>query len=94
MRVANLDMTDPNQNCPEGLRFIRRTEPPLRTCVQQDICLLPFQAMVFKSVWWNCCISGCFQSILLYLYNRALSIDDIHITELYPLMIFTLMVLA
>ncbi len=29
MRVANLDMT---QNCPEGLRFIRRTEPPLRTC--------------------------------------------------------------
>ena len=32
MRVANLDMTDPNQNCTEGLRFIRRTKPPLRTC--------------------------------------------------------------
>ncbi|XP_064388639.1 uncharacterized protein LOC135336710 [Halichondria panicea] len=32
MRVSNLDMTDPNQNCPEGLRLVTRTEPPLRTC--------------------------------------------------------------
>ena len=32
MRVANLDMTDPNQNCPEGLRQVNRTESPLRTC--------------------------------------------------------------
>ncbi len=32
MRVANLDMTDPNQNCPEGLRLVTRTEPPLHTC--------------------------------------------------------------
>ncbi len=34
MRVANLDMTDPNQNCSEGLRLVNRTEPPLRTCGQ------------------------------------------------------------
>ena len=32
MRVANLDMTDPNQNCPDGFRLVNRTEPPLRTC--------------------------------------------------------------
>ncbi len=32
MRVANLDMTDPNQNCPEGLSLVTRGEPPLRTC--------------------------------------------------------------
>ncbi len=32
MRVANLDMTDHNQNCPEGLRLVNRAEPPLRTC--------------------------------------------------------------
>ena len=32
MRVANLDMTNPNQKCPEGLRLVTRTEPPLRTC--------------------------------------------------------------
>ena len=31
-RVANLDMTDPNQNCPHGFRLVTRTEPPLRTC--------------------------------------------------------------
>ena len=31
-RVANLDMTDPNQNCPDGFRLVSRTEPPLRTC--------------------------------------------------------------
>ncbi len=36
MRVANLDMTDPNQNCPEGLRLETRTEPPLRTCGQVE----------------------------------------------------------
>ncbi len=31
-RVANLDMTDPNQNCPAGFNLTTRTEPPLRTC--------------------------------------------------------------
>ena len=32
MRVANLDMTDPNQNCPAGFRLISRSSAPLRTC--------------------------------------------------------------
>ena len=32
MRVANLDMTDPNQNCPAGFRQVTRTTVPLRTC--------------------------------------------------------------
>ena len=31
-RIANLDMTDPNQNCPNGFRLVNRTEPPLRLC--------------------------------------------------------------
>ncbi len=63
-RVANLDMTDPNQNCPEGLRLETRTEPPLRTnCKwkdhQEDVLPLPIQrwAGVFKSLWPNYCIS-------------------------------------
>ncbi len=30
MRVANLDMTDPNQNCPDGFGLVSRTTP--RTC--------------------------------------------------------------
>ena len=32
MRVANLDMTDPNKNCPAGFRLVSRTSAPLRTC--------------------------------------------------------------
>ena len=36
MRVANLDMTDPTQQCPDGFRQINRTEPPLRTCGRPD----------------------------------------------------------
>ena len=32
MRVANIDMTDPTQQCPEEFKLINRTEPPLRTC--------------------------------------------------------------
>ena len=32
MRVANIDMTDPTQNCPAGFRLVTRTSAPLRTC--------------------------------------------------------------
>ena len=32
MRVANLDMTDPNQNCPAGFQLVNRTSAPLRMC--------------------------------------------------------------
>ena len=31
-RIANLDMTDPNQDCPNGFRLVNRTEPPLQIC--------------------------------------------------------------
>ena len=36
MRVANLDMTDPTQQCPDGFKLIDRTEPPRRTCGRPD----------------------------------------------------------
>ncbi len=32
MRVANLDMTDPNQTCPNEFKLVDRTQPPLRLC--------------------------------------------------------------
>ena len=32
MRVANFDMTNPNQACPDGFQLVTRTTPPLRTC--------------------------------------------------------------
>ena len=31
-RVANIDMTDPSQQCPAGFRLVTRTTAPLRTC--------------------------------------------------------------
>ena len=31
-RVANLDMTVPSQQCPDGFRLVNRTTAPLRTC--------------------------------------------------------------
>ena len=35
-RVANLDMTDPNQQCPDGFRLVNRTTAPQRTCGRPD----------------------------------------------------------
>ena len=32
MRIANLDMSDPNQNCPAGFQLVNRSSAPLRTC--------------------------------------------------------------
>ena len=36
MREANLDMTDPTQQCPDGFKLINRTKPPVRTCGRPD----------------------------------------------------------
>ena len=36
MKIADLDMTDPTQECPDGFKLINRTEPPLRTCGRPD----------------------------------------------------------
>ena len=35
-KVAEIDMTDPTQQCPDGFKQINRTEPPLRTCGRPD----------------------------------------------------------
>ena len=35
-KVANIDMTDFTQQCPDGFKQINRTEPPLRTCGRPD----------------------------------------------------------
>ncbi len=66
MRVANLDMTDPNQNCPEELRLENRTEPPLHvylwpsgrtSSIMYFHYLFNLWSGVFKSLWSNHCIS-------------------------------------
>ena len=35
-RVANINMTDSSQQCPNGFKLVTRTEPPLRTCSRRD----------------------------------------------------------
>ena len=34
--MANLDMTDPSQNCPNEFKLVSRSDPPLRTCRRPD----------------------------------------------------------
>ena len=36
MRVANLNMTDPTQQCPDEFKLITRTQQPLHTCGRPD----------------------------------------------------------
>ena len=38
-RVANLDMTDPSQQCPDRFRLVTRTTAPLRTCGRPAGCV-------------------------------------------------------
>ena len=62
-RVANLDMTDPTQQCPDGFKLIDRTEPPLRTCGRHghsDGCVsttFPIYGMEYSRVCTNCWLS-------------------------------------
>ena len=35
-KVADIDMTDPTQQCPDGFKQINRTKPPLRACGRPD----------------------------------------------------------
>ena len=87
MRVANLDMTDPNQNCPEGLRLITRTEPPLRTCGRMEGpagCTsttystygVEYSKVCGRTIAYQSSTPDAFNA---YFYNRASSIDDVYV---------------
>ncbi|XP_064388465.1 uncharacterized protein LOC135336541 [Halichondria panicea] len=84
MRVANLDMTDPNQNCPEGLRLVTRTEPPLRTCGRIEgpaRCVsttystyeVEYSKVCGQIIGYQSSTSDAFDQ---FFKNRSLSIDD------------------
>ncbi len=86
MRVANLDMTDPNQNCPEGLRLVTRTEPPLRTCgrVEEPGCTSTTYSTYGMEYLKVCGRIIAYQSrtpdaFNPYFDNRFLSIDDVYV---------------
>ena len=83
-RVANLDMTDPSQQCPNGFRLMNRTTAPLRTCGRPDSFLgcvsttFPVNGMKYSQ------ICGRVQSyqftspdaFMPYYLNQTLTIDD------------------
>ncbi len=87
MRVVNLHMTDPNQNCPERLRLVNRTEPPLRTCGRmegQAGCTsttystygVEYSTVCGRIIAYQYSSPDAFNP---YFHNRSLSIDDVYV---------------
>ncbi len=87
MRVANLDMTDPNQNCPERFRLVTRTTPPLRTCGQvegQVGCTsttystygVEYSKVCGRIIAYQNSTPDAFTA---YFFNITLSIDDVYV---------------
>ncbi len=87
MRVANLDMTDPNQNCPAGFRLVNRTEPPLRTCGRVEgraVCTsttystygVEYSKVCGRIIAYQSSTSDAFNP---YSNDRAVSIDDVYV---------------
>ncbi|XP_064388627.1 uncharacterized protein LOC135336699 [Halichondria panicea] len=87
MRVANLDMTDLNQNCPAELRLVTRTTPPLRTCGRMEgraVCtstIFPTYGVEYSNVCGRIIAyqSSTPDAFTPYFNNRALSIDDVYV---------------
>ena len=84
MRVANLDMTDPNQNCPAGLHLATRTEPPLRTCGRMEG-QAGCTSTTYSTYWVEYSTvcgriiayqRGTSDAFAPYFLNRAVSVDD------------------
>ncbi len=86
MRVANLDMTDPNQNCPDGFRLVNRTTPPLRTCGRPGLagCVsttyptyrVEYSRVCGRVIGYQDKTPGAFGG---YFDNRSLTIDDLYV---------------
>ncbi len=84
--IANLDMTDPNQNSPDGFRLVNRTTPPLRTCggpgpagcvsATYPTYGVEYSRVCGKVIGYQDKTPDAFYS---YFDNRALSIDDVYV---------------
>ena len=90
MRVANLDMTDPNQNCPAGMRLVTRTTAPLRTCGGQ----IEISARCVSTTYstYGVEYSKVCGRIIAYQYGTTDAFHPYFLTELYLLMTVTPMV--
>ena len=85
-RVANLDMTDPNQQCPDGFRLVTRTTAPLRTCGRPGPagCVsttFPVHGIKYSQVCGRVIgyQDGSPDAFDPYYINRAATIDDYYI---------------
>ena len=87
MRVANLDMTDPSQQCPPGFRQVNRITAPLRTCGRPDNLrgCVSTTFLVHGMEYSNVCgrVIG-YQdrtpdAFIQYYNNRALTIDNFYV---------------
>ena len=85
-RVANLDMTDPSQQCPDGFRLVNRTTAPLRTCGRPETagCVsttYPVHGIEYSQVCGR--IRGYQDStpdaFYPYYSNRGLTVDDFYV---------------
>ena len=82
-RVANLDMTDPNQQCPNGFRLVNRTTAPLRTCGRPGpagcvsttfpVHRIEYSRVCGRVIGYQVTSPDAFQS---YFDDRSLTIDD------------------
>ena len=85
-RIANLDMTDPSQQCPDGFRLVNRTTSPLRTCGRPGpvgcvsttfhVLGIAYSQVCGRVIGYQFSSPDAFQR---YNNNRALTIDDIYV---------------
>ena len=82
MRVANLDMTNPYQNCPAGFGQVNRDQPPLRTCGRGERGCTSTTYSTYGVEYSKVCgriiayQSGTPDAFHPYFRDRARSIDD------------------
>ena len=84
MRVANLDMTDPSQQCPTGFRLVTRTTAPLRTCGRSGppgcvSTIFPVYGIEYSQVCGRIRAYQDQTPDAFSPYNRARTIDDIYV---------------
>ena len=83
-RIANLDMTDPSQQCPDGFRLVNRTTAPLRTCGRPAGCVsttFPVHGIEYSHVCGRLIgyQFGSPNAFDPYYVNRSLTIDDSYV---------------
>ena len=85
-RVANIDMTDPSQQCPDGFRLVNRTTAPLRTCGRPGPARCVSTTFLVHGIEYSHVCGRVIgyqdklpEAFLRYYNNRAATIDDIYV---------------